>query len=92
MSKTTTEKIVSVAIKYKGEIYVQPRPCRHHHVIRAIAEKNGVGVNGSDVQGFLSTTGRFVNRVEGLKIALAASQVLDPANIRAGRLFSEDLW
>jgi hypothetical protein len=92
MTPKATEKIVSVAIKYKGEIYVQPRPCRHHHVIHAIGEKNGIDFNGSDMQGFLTTTGQFVDRVEGLKIALAANQVLDPSNIRAGRLFSEDLW
>lgn len=88
----TAEKIVSVAIKYKNEIYVQPRPCRHHHVIREIAKINGVGIDGSDIQGFMTSTARFVNRKEALKIALAANQVLDPSNIRANQLFSEDLW
>jgi hypothetical protein len=92
MTITLTEKIESVAIVYEGETHVLPRPNRHHHVIREIAKKNGVGINGDDIQGFMTNTGRFVNRVEGLKIALAANQVLDPANIRAGRLFSEDLW
>ena len=86
------ETIESVAIVYEGETHVLPRPNRHHNVIRAIAEKNGVGINGSDIQGFMTNTGRFVKRVEALHIALAANQVLDPANVRAGRLFSEDLW
>lgn len=88
----TAERIASVAIKYEGEIYVQPRPCRHHHVIREVAKINGVGISGSEIQGFITNAGRFVNRKEALQIALAANQVLDPANIRANQLFSEDLW
>jgi hypothetical protein len=87
-----TETIESVAIVYQDEMHVLPRPNRHHNVIREIAKKNGIGIHGGDIQGFMTNKGRFVNRVEGLEIALAANQVLDPTNIRAGRLYSEDLW
>ena len=43
-------------------------------------------------QGFLTSTGRFVDRTEGLKIALENGQVLDKTEIRGDRLFSEDLY
>lgn len=92
MSDTAVERIDCVAIKYEGKVHSLPRPNRHHNVIRAIAQENGVGIKGGDIQGFLTDTGRFVGRVEALRIALRAGQVLDPSNIRAGRLFSEDLW
>ena len=86
------EEITRVAIKYNGKTWTLPAPNRHHHIIRLIAASNGVGIDGEQEQGFMTDNGRFVNRVEGLKIALAANQVLDPNNIRARQLFSEDLW
>lgn len=92
MTAPLSETIKGVAIMYEGVLHQLPRPNRHHHVIRAIAKLNGVGIDGEDVQGFVTNTGRFVDRKEGLAIALAAGQVLDPNNIRAKQLFSEDLW
>lgn len=92
MSGSMVEKIDCVAILYKSKVHSLPRPNRHHHVIRAIAQENGVGIKAEDIQGFLTDSGRFVGRVEALRIALRAGQVLDPNNVRAGRLFSEDLW
>lgn len=86
-SSAPTETIERVAIRYKGHTHSLPRPNRHHDVIRDIG-----GINGNDQQGFLTSSGRFVRREEALKIALAANQVLDPSNIRAGQLFSEDVW
>lgn len=44
------------------------------------------------VQGFVTTEGRFVDRKEGLKIALDNDQVLDKTQIRGDNLFSEDLY
>jgi hypothetical protein len=43
-------------------------------------------------QGFLTSKGRFVDRKEALKIALENDQVIDKAEIRGNRLFSEDLY
>lgn len=85
-------RITSVAIKFDGQVWSLPPPARHHDVIRWIAESNGVGINGPDEQGFISSDGVFVSRKEALEIALKANQVLNINNIRAGRLFSEDLW
>ena len=45
---------------------------------------------GEEVQGFLTSTNRFVDRKEGLEIALKANQVI---NIHYSKqLYSEDLY
>ena len=44
------------------------------------------------VQGFVTTEGRFVDRKEGLKIALENDQVIDKTQIRGDNLYSEDLY
>lgn len=41
-------------------------------------------------QGFITSTGRYVDREEGFKIALAAKQITGIGN--GGVLCSEDLW
>ena len=43
-------------------------------------------------QGFLTSSGRFVDRKEGLKIALINEQVIDPSQITGRNLYSEDLY
>lgn len=45
---------------------------------------------GEEVQGFLTSTNRFVDRKEGMKIALEANQVINPYH--SDILFSEDLY
>jgi hypothetical protein len=77
---------------YGGVVYSLPKPNRHHDVIRLIFDQTGSGISGTDVQGFLTDDGTFVNRVDALAIALRTNQVLNPSNVRANRLFSEDLW
>jgi len=47
---------------------------------------------GFEVQGFLTSGNRFVNRKEALKIALNANQIIDKDNIRGKQLYSEDLY
>ncbi|MEK6881854.1 MAG: hypothetical protein AABY22_19710, partial [Nanoarchaeota archaeon] len=43
-------------------------------------------------QGFLTSLNRFVDRYEGLQIALKQNQVLDLKEVRGKRLQSEDLY
>lgn len=43
-------------------------------------------------QGFVTSLGRFVDRKEGLKIALENNQVLDLKEVRGDNLYSEDLY
>lgn len=84
--------ILGVAIVYDDVCYRLPAPNRHHNVIRAIAKANGVGIAGPDEQGFYSANTSFMTREFALEVALACNQVASPDNIRAGQLFSEDLW
>lgn len=46
---------------------------------------------GEYVQGFLTSENRFVDRVEGAKIALASGQITE-LNYSKTKLYSEDLW
>jgi hypothetical protein len=87
--------ITHVAIKYGNHDhlvqYSLPAPSRHSDVIRIIKEDTE-NPFCFDVQGFLDNEGIFVDRREALDIALKANQIIDINNIRANRLFSEDLW
>lgn len=48
--------------------------------------------SGEYEQGFLTSLNRFVDRVEGLKIALRENQIIDINLIRGDQLYSEDLY
>ena len=43
-------------------------------------------------QGFLTSKGRFVDRKEGLRIALDNNQIIDHTQIRGDKLYSENLY
>lgn len=86
-----TERIVSAAI-YLGAIISLPRPARHGCIIASM--DTIMGIDGilayPDRQGFITDTGRFVNRVEAFGIAWRAGQIVSGSN--GPGLFSEDLW
>ena len=87
-------KITHVAIRFQGRIFSLPAPNRHHHVIRHIVDELGVryvNSHGED-QGFLDESGQYLTRKQALVSALLNDQVKDPTQIRAGELFSEDVW
>lgn len=89
------EPITHVAIRFRGVIYSLPAPNRHHHVIWMIARQLGIShvdEIGGDSQGFLDASGKYLNRVQALEVALHNKQVKDPNGIIAGQLFSEDVW
>lgn len=90
-SNPDKERIVGVAnLHQSGLIYVAYAPMRHHNVIWAMGTK---GHNHEIVsQGFLTNTGRYVNRTEASFIAQKANQVLRLSSGSNYRLFSEDLW
>lgn len=95
------ERIVAAALVWetgKGHhgILSTPPPGRHHTLI-AIASSIGWGHVDQDVQGFLTSTGRFVDRHEGLRIAQACGQITERGRARLDgggnpMLFSDDLW
>lgn len=86
------EEIIQVAILHKDIIHTMPRPKRHADVVIAMAkEVEGKIIPAVGVQGFLTNTGRFVDRKEGAKIALATGQIKE-LKYQPNTLFSEDLW
>lgn len=86
-----TELIVAAAIQIEGLIISLPRPARHGQVI-ASADAAHVPAHmiTTSCQGFLTSHGRFVNRVQARQLAFIAKQVEDTEHDRD--LVSEDLW
>lgn len=96
------EKILCAAIWYKDEKEHPHQPkniktgyvwCgrRHHNIINLRFSLLGsTTIHETSVQGFITTKDRFVDRVEGNKIAIAQSQVF--GNIEGDELISEDLY
>ncbi len=86
------EQIESAALLVNGEVWTLPQPTRHHTLIQAWASahwKDGKpGRIPEHDQGFVTSSGRFVERDEAARIAYAAGQIDAP---KAG-LFSEDVW
>jgi hypothetical protein len=83
------EKITGVALLCEdGRMFALPRPHRHHHLFSLAAF---IGQNPSPhVQGFTTSTGRYVDRIEATLIAGRADQV-DGKGI-GDPLYSEDVW
>lgn len=65
-----------------------PPPARHHNLFIAYDR-----LGTPDQQGFLTSTGRFVERIEAMKIAKTSGQpMIDHPSRHETKLFSEDLW
>jgi len=80
------ETIEAVAIEFEFFVWTLPRPARHHDVIAERKRRNGL--TGSGRQGFVTNTGRFVDRGAAAHIAYCAGQIKEPK----AQLFSEDVW
>ena len=87
------ERILCAAICNPDERDMGNNPliyCGHrHHNILWQSEKVSRNIYH---QGFLTSTGRFVDRKEALIIADTSNQILDIKEIRGNRLYSEDLY
>lgn len=91
------EKIICAAIQIvkTGKIYYGHR---HPHCIEAMNGELSWTMNRQEIgkvekiQGFITNENRFVDRKEGLKIALANNQVKDVSDVRGDNLHSEDLY
>lgn len=69
-----------------------PPPARHGTILAPLSEHIGKSLPSHD-QGFITSTGRYVDREEALKIALASGQsMIDHPSRHTRLLFSEDLW
>lgn len=90
--------ITHVAIRFQDRIWSLPKPNRHHHVIRLIADETGVTSVDAylDDQGFLDDQGNYLTREEAFAHAAKAGQLVElmkPENRRnLALLFSEDVW
>jgi hypothetical protein len=89
----TKEKILCAAIHNPEEVDIAGKPliyCGYRHA-NILWQSRSISRNPYH-QGFLTSKGRFVNREEGLQIALENKQVIDESNIRGQQLYSEDLY
>lgn len=93
MDKHNQERIVAAAIFYGATISLPP-PARHHTILHSMELVMLFGVFVQpEQQGFLTNTGRFVNRVEGFYIAHKAEQMIaHTSSSKEPVLYSEDLW
>ena len=81
------EKIVSVAVKIDDNVIAVVEPPGRHEDILVPLYKFGVDITGE--QGFMTSKGRFVDRGEADRIAIAAGQTKKHNEYC---LVSEDLW
>lgn len=85
------ERIIAAAIQYLGVTFSLPQPARHAQVMHSLDLVLSPESLATACQGFLTSEGRFVNRVQARQIAYMAGQ--DPRTTGpAHELFSEDLW
>jgi hypothetical protein len=93
---TETECITKAAILINGEPFSVDPPGRHSDVIRSYAKgpdgKPRRFPQSSAVFGFMTDTGRFVDREEAHTIAKAAGQIVRRCGGDEGTLYSENLW
>ena len=90
------ERIAGAAVKTNrgtGVVISVPIPGRHPDVRDFIIWTLGLDrwVFIRDKQGFVTNTGRFVDRKEGLTIATAAGQIIHK-HPSYNELYSEDMW
>lgn len=88
-----TERIIAAAVQIEGVTISLPRPARHGQVHHCL-ETMGIPAHleATATQGFLTSEGRFVNRVQAKQIAHMAQQFLPGPKSHQRDLFSEDLW
>jgi hypothetical protein len=84
-------RIVAAAI-FHGATISLPPPARHHTVLQTMSIVMGVDAIQvrPENEGFLTSDGRFVNRVEAYYIAWRAGQLKEGKQVP--ELYSEDLW
>jgi len=100
------ERIICSAVWYKELPTPVHRPtnvdvgmvfCGHrhphcmHNMIAITGKRSVTPECGEYVQGFLTDTNRFIDRVEGAKIALACGQIKELEYSKT-KLYSEDLY
>lgn len=85
------ETVECAAVQKDGVVYVVPRPGRHDKAIHLCVSALGIRSIGNHEQGFVTSTGRFVDRGEAARLAYAAGQLMK-LDFQPKTLFSEDVW
>jgi hypothetical protein len=86
------EFIKYAAIRHpNGCIFAVGQPGRHGDVMFFMDRWNMAGTHTTHDQGFVTSFGRFVDRVEGLKIAQDRRQIVHK-HPSPDELYSEDCW
>ncbi len=84
------EFITHAAIIVNGKIYQLAKPSTHKNCIDLAVSLLGKQVT-PDTYGFITSSGRFLDREAALSVATTANQIrikMNPKN----RLFTEDMW
>lgn len=87
------ERIIAASVQVHGVTLSFPPPGRHHTVLHAMSLDMGldaIELGHPDAQGFLTSLGRHVDRIEAARIAKEAGQI-EELNWPP-ELYSEDLW
>lgn len=74
-------------------IVSSPPPARHHTLMHPLSDHTDTHLGPAN-QGFLTSTGRFVDRIEAMRIVIESNQphMAEAILKLGGTLFSEDLW
>jgi hypothetical protein len=89
---TPKERIVAAAIQCDGLTISLPKPARHCHVLWTALQMMDEDLVHQSTQGFLTSEGRFVTRIEAKFIAHRAGQKIIRENPHETDAFSEDFW
>ena len=73
MAAPDVERLKCAAIQRDGKVHDGLRS--HYELRRSLGDANPQASNLKDVEGFLTSTGRFVTREEAQDVALAAGQI-----------------
>lgn len=94
LGKGKPEEFIVAAAIHHGGIISLPKPARHHTILQTLDTEMQIGgVINPQQQGFITSTGRYVNRTEAWYIALAAGQITRKTSGEdSPNLYSEDLW
>ena len=84
------ELIVCAAISQNGKVHSLPAPARHIDILSDMAAR-GIRPLVISVQGYITTYGRFVDRVEAFPLARKGGQIKHGPK-GPPDLYTDDLW
>lgn len=85
-------KVVAAAIKLSPDYPLIFTAKRHVNIYEMLRDWNIHYDKNECVEGFLTDTDQFVDRIEAKKIAVAANQLIVPLEETYPALYSEDVW